>query len=277
MRWFSVPVVFLVEAPTEEAAVLLAEQQHADELVELLDYPAAFVSAVGEDVDEDSDSAFERYLVAVHVTLEAESERTALAVVEQAVAELEAAARDFRELRKATATSDPRLLAAETKEAIAIARDWLSDHLRMDAVALREGGSFDELLMLSDVLPRCFAHHYTPELVEQLIEAVERVADKLVHYPDTYLASTAEELAAHALIDEARAALETTGQFSDDQATTADRGLDGLHEVAFEDHDVLLLFDPRFDGIESGEIADQMGLANLHVRDWFNPFRPGRV
>jgi hypothetical protein len=158
-----------------------------------------------------------------------------------------------------------------------IARDWLSDHLAMDAVALGEGKAFDELLILSEVLPRCFAPHYTPQIVERMIEAVDRGADKLAQYPDTYLASTAEELAAHALIAEARASLETSDEFTDDQTARATRELDDLHELAFEDHDVLFLFDPRFDGIEGGEIADQMGLANLHARDWFTPFRPGQL
>lgn len=277
MRWFSVPVVFSVEAPTEEAAVLLAEEQHREELIELLDYPEASVSALGEDVDEDTESRFERFLIAVQVTLEAESDRAAVAAVERAVAELEAGAHDFREIREASATSDPRLLAEETKEAIADARDWLTDHLHMDAVSLREGGSFDELLILDEVLPRCFAHRYSPELVERMIETVERVAGKLAGYPDTYLATTAEELAAHALIDQARAALEMSDELTDEQTATAEHELDELHELAFEDHDVLLLFDPRFDGVESSEIADAMGMANLHVDDWFEPFRRGRV
>jgi hypothetical protein len=116
---------------------------------------------------------------------------------------------------------------------------------------------------------------------------VDRVATKLCSYPDTYLATTAEELAAHALIDEAVSVLEmhadqgAAGEqdedaFTKEQAAVARRELDELREDAFEDHDILMLFDPRFDGIEAGEIAEMMGFANLHVRDWFTPFRPGR-
>ena len=31
--------------------------------------------------------------------------------------------------------------------------------------------------------------------------------------------------------------------------------------------------DSFLDGIEDSDIGDSMGMANLHVRDWFTPFR----
>jgi hypothetical protein len=279
MRWFAVPVVFSIEAPTEEAAVLLADDRHAAELQELLDYSEVSVAALGEDIDEDAKGrgrALERYLVAVTVTLEADDERAARSAGETAVTELDTVQQDFREVRDPAPTSDPRLLSEETKRAIDWADDLLEDQLRMDAEALRSGAKFEDLGWLDQVLPSCFAAHYDAALVERLIKVVNRVAHKLSSYPDTYLATTAEELAAHALIEEAVGVVELhEDEFTEEQAAVAQRELGDLHEDAFEDHDVLMLFDARFDGIETGEIADHMGFANLHVRDWFTPFRPG--
>jgi hypothetical protein len=278
MRWFAVPVVFSIEAPTEEAAALLAEDRHAVELQELLDYPEVSVAALEEDVDEDAEGrGFERYLVAVTVTLEADDERSARSAVKRAVSELDAVQHDLREVRDPSPVSDPRELFEETKRAIDYAKDVLADELRMDAEALRSGATFEELLRLDDVLPSCFANHYTAELVERFAELVAQVAGKLASYPSTYLATTAEELVAHALIEDAGAVAELRAdEFSEAEAGTVAGELDDLHEDAFEDHDVLMLFDARFDGIETGDIADHMGFANLHVRDWFTPFRPGR-
>jgi len=276
MSWFAVPVVFSIEAPTEEAAALLAEDQHATELQELLDYPEVSVAALGEDVDEDADGGgFGRYLVAVTVTLEADDQRAARSTVERAVAEADAIRHDFREISEPSPTSDPRQLSEETKRAIDYAKDLLGDELRMDAESLRSGAKFEDLLRLADVLPGCFASHYTAELVERFSELVGRVASKLASYPDTYLASTAEELVAHAIIEEAGAVTELRDdRFSEDEAGTIARELDDLHEDAFEDHDVLMLFDARFDGIESGEIADQMGMANSTCATGSAPFAP---
>lgn len=169
------------------------------------------------------------------------------------------------------------MLSEDSKRAIEWARDLLGDQMREDADALRAGELFADLSWLDLYLPSCFAAHYDAETVEGIIAAVKRVADKLCAYPDTYLATTAEELAAHALIAEARSVADIhTAEFTEAQVAVVERELDDLHEDAFEDHDVLMLFDPRFDGIEAGAISEMMGLANLHVRDWFTPFRPDR-
>jgi hypothetical protein len=220
MPWFAVPVVFSIAAPTEEAALLLAEDQHAGELQELLDYPDVAASALGEDVDEDRDDAgLDRYLVAVTVTLDAGDERAARSAVGNAVGELDAVQHDFREVRDPAPASDPRLLSEETKRAIYWANDILGDQLREDAAALRAGEKFEDLIWLDQYLPSCFAGHYDADLVERFIEVVNGVAGKLASYPETYLATTAEELAAHALIEEAGGVVELhEDEFTKEQA-----------------------------------------------------------
>jgi hypothetical protein len=46
--------------------------------------------------------------------------------------------------------------------------------------------------------------------------------------------------------------------------------------LLFEDHDVLMLFDSRLDGIEdpAGESGQALGMVNLAPLDWFSPFDP---
>ena len=78
------------------------------------------------------------------------------------------------------------------------------------------------------------------------------------------LANVGEELALHALIDQAEAVLEAAGE---------DPDLGDFREAAIEDLDCLLLFDLRFDGFEDSPVADRLGMTNLRFEDWFKPFR----
>src|ERR1035437_4846773 len=93
-------------------------------------------------------------------------------------------------------------ISEEAKEAIGDARNWLVEHLSGDKVLLGEGHNFENLPVLSNVLPSCFARNYTPALVEKFSETIEDVARKLEEYPEAHLTSVAEQLAALALIKE---------------------------------------------------------------------------
>jgi hypothetical protein len=57
---------------------------------------------------------------------------------------------------------------------------------------------------------------------------------------------------------------------------SAELALEEIHELAFEDWDVLMLFDSAWDGLgeEGDSIGETLDMANLHVDDWFTPFRP---
>jgi hypothetical protein len=171
-----------------------------------------------------------------------------------------------------TATANPRTLGAAALGILRDAVDELRGELRQDIQTLRDGGRYDDTSAVSEHLPAVYARHYTPELVAQWAGSVETVAHKLAAYPDTYLASTAEELSGHALIARCEALIDEREDELDDPDAVREK-FDLAHDLAFEDHDVLLLFDARFDGIEDSDIGEMMGMANLHVRDWFKPFR----
>ncbi|MER5891313.1 hypothetical protein ABT160_46555 [Streptomyces sp. NPDC001941] len=48
----------------------------------------------------------------------------------------------------------------------------------------------------------------------------------------------------------------------------------GCSSDLFEDHDVLMLFDTKLDGIElpDSDIHQALGVVNLQADDWFEPF-----
>jgi hypothetical protein len=161
----------------------------------------------------------------------------------------------------------------ETKEAIEDARNWLVEHLRADGVLLADGHDFENLPALSHVLPSCFSRFYSQGLVEKFVEVTERVAAKLGEYPDTYLESVAEELAAYALIREAVNWVDSGPGGA--WAVSVEAELRRLREIVLGKHSTLLLFDPGFDGVDnSGNIPGALGAENLSVWDWFTPFYP---
>lgn len=73
-------------------------------------------------------------------------------------------------------------------------------------------------------------------------------------------ASVGEELAAWAIINQARAVL-------DDEDALA-----RFQDVYFEDQDVLFLFTDGMDGIETSPAGQMAGITSLALRDWFRPF-----
>ena len=82
--------------------------------------------------------------------------------------------------------------------------------------------------------------------------------------PVPLLSCTAEELALHVLLEEAKDALSTEGITPD--------FLEFEDAVYQDDMDILILYDMSLDGIESTSIGDDMAYANLAFDKWFDPF-----
>jgi hypothetical protein len=175
-------------------------------------------------------------------------------------------------LGEITETTNPRALSSRAHDILRDAADELRDELREDIQALRDGAAYEETFAVRQHLPAGFARHYTPDLVAQWAGSVETVAHKFAGYPDTYLATSAEELAGHALIERCEELIEErAGQLDDPDALR--EKFSEVHDLAFEDHDVLMLFDASLDGIEDDPVGEMLGVANLHPREWFTPFR----
>lgn len=129
---------------------------------------------------------------------------------------------------------------------------------------------------LAKILPpvaRPYAHDRTWR--QRFVAGFERIAERIAAVDDDMLARcTAEELALHLTINLAERHL-IDGAFSPAALChlpdhgRADRHFNWMREVLFEDHDVLLLFDPVLDGIEHNLDGDSL----LHPRNWFTSFR----
>lgn len=115
-----------------------------------------------------------------------------------------------------TETTNPRALSPQVQAVLREAADELRDELREDLEVLRGGEGYELTFTVRQHLPAGFARHYTPELVAQWAGSVETVAHKLAAYPATYLASTAEELAGHALIERCQALVDEREDELDD-------------------------------------------------------------
>jgi hypothetical protein len=85
-----------------------------------------------------------------------------------------------------------------------------------------------------------------------------------MHIP---LSSVAEELAAFAIINQAKANIE---EEADGEAITD--SLERFVDTYFEDLDFEFLFDNAYDGIDESETGQQLGISSLALDDWFKPF-----
>lgn len=77
------------------------------------------------------------------------------------------------------------------------------------------------------------------------------------------LSCVAEEVAAHILLQEAEALLAQSGVAAD---------YSDFRQSLFEDLDFELIYEDAVDGIESGDVAETLGIANLAFADWFTRF-----
>ncbi len=157
--------------------------------------------------------------------------------------------------------------------------DVLSDLNRQAlhaAVALLLDDGFETLASSGDLsesmlgwyLPPLLQPHYHEVLYRSMLVAIAKVGGQLADTDAPTLRCVADEIALHVIIEQAGAWLETRGE--------VDEGWDVYEDCVFEDVDFELLYDPAWDGIEDpdSDLARQEGMANLHPKDWFKPFRP---
>lgn len=139
-----------------------------------------------------------------------------------------------------------------------------------------------ELLLLE--LPPIARPFAKPEWLDRFCACFQHLGERVAAGDGDQgsLAScTAEELALHLVIDLAEGFLRdgVTGPDTDEVSALpehgdADSDFESMRELLFEDHDVLMLFNPSLDGIEDAQSdLDQFARpVNLHPRDWFKPF-----
>lgn len=278
MPWYTFDIHFHIEAATDEAAELLIDEveEPFEDARLIVGVPTAKYALEDQEEDGDPDHmGFPIWLVHLAGFIQAKGANQ-VATIAQEILTSEGPSKYFKGIGEIKEVDRPVTTLPETQAALGEAAEWSRDYLRMELDDLRRGGNLSDCLHINSFLPAGSSSLYTPEFLEQFEMMFASVSEKLQHYPDTYLASTAEELTAHMLIGEARGVLEMwdeSGDYDEKILSRANRQLEEIHELAFEDHDVLMLFEAELDGFEETEELAPLELTNLKAKDWFKPFR----
>ncbi|MBT2674239.1 hypothetical protein J7E95_26195 [Streptomyces sp. ISL-14] len=112
----------------------------------------------------------------------------------------------------------------------------------------------------------------------RMARAFDDLSDELEHGHWPQPSCTAEEMALHMAIEDAPSYLDDIDtrdathshlpEYRDDYDWNA------CSDLFFQDHDVLMLFDARLDGIEDpdGDVNQRLGMGDLRAAAWFEPF-----
>lgn len=159
---------------------------------------------------------------------------------------------------------------------------WLWSTALFLADTWRENANDPEAV--ADLLPSVARPHARGEWYERFGRCFDDLAERIAtgEANDERLAKcTGDELALHLVIEHAEAHLNdgviglhiAAAQALPDHGDD-DSDFDAMRDVLFEDHDVLMLYNPALDGIEdpTSGLSDQTRTTNLHPRDWFEPF-----
>ena len=124
----------------------------------------------------------------------------------------------------------------------------------------------DEEHIFRELLPEKYFNRYTPGFLKKFYVTLLTVGYKLSlpTKSDPVLASTAEELALHILIEQVSVLLEMDG---------IDANFGNFEDIIFQDLDFEYLYDPSVDGIEDSEEGKEMAISYLRLSDWFKPFK----
>lgn len=114
---------------------------------------------------------------------------------------------------------------------------------------------------------------------KQMARAFDDLAADLSSGTEVEPRCTGEEMALHLGIARAEALTKNRPRFlrehlADLPEHRRDFDWDACSDELFEDHDVLMLFDPALDGVEdsSSPVNQALGMVNLAPLDWFTPF-----
>ena len=122
----------------------------------------------------------------------------------------------------------------------------------------------DENFCISE-LPQKYRLHYNGLFRRRFLVTLLTLGYKLAlpEPLDPLPSCTAEELALHILIEQAKTQLLA-------DAIESDFSL--FESLAFEDRDFEILYDMASDGIEDTQVGASMGYGNLQFNEWFEPF-----
>jgi hypothetical protein len=276
-QWFGVPAIVTIVAPTRTAADELAKTIAKERLARMLDFSVKSIRVVGRQPPTAARRAPATWLVEAVFAISARDPEEARSEVERACRREGAASHLFLDFGAANEIEDEDRLNATCRRHLADTATVLIHELREDLATIAEGTPFAETWTFADHLPARFADAYDPALLERWINTVEAVGIDLLRYPETYLASTAEELAAHAILNEAHTMLDrlSVGETAagEEVRRQLTEKIKELHDLAFEDHDILMAFWDPPSPADNPHVAAMAGIVHFTPDEWFKPFR----
>jgi hypothetical protein len=274
-RWFGVPAVLAITAPTRAAAQELADLIATERLPRMLEFTVKSVRVLGRyRPDERQREGVPAWTVEAILVLKAEGADEARRDVERVCRRDAGGSHLFLSFGVAREIEDQERLSPMCRRLLASTVGVLVDYLSDDLADIAAGVAFEDTLFLPSCLPSRFQDVYDIPFLERWVGKVETIGLKLLQYPNTYLACTAEELAAHAILANARANFDLLE--TDDGVDLCDQlaeEIDVLDNCAFEDHDILMAFEDVPCPADNPAIAAMMGIANFTPDTWFTPFR----
>jgi len=122
------------------------------------------------------------------------------------------------------------------------------------------------------------------EWMSRFVHCFDDIADRIENGEVPYPRCTGEEMALHLILDDCAEILalgDSAYEYLIAQELDTvlphhpdDGDTESLRDVMFEDHDVLMLFNPAFDTTDTNPAAAMLGRCNLEPDTWFLPFRP---
>ncbi len=158
------------------------------------------------------------------------------------------------------------ILTSREQQALQSACDILIDSAFDDLEIVKEPNNGIDGRM-SEHLPTRYKQKYTPHFYRKFAVCIITVAWKLAQSEPMPLSSLAEEVAAWAIINQAKSLVE-----DDEGEAAGEQAFDPFIDGYFEDTDFLYLFENEYDGIDEAEVAQVLGMSSLAFHDWFLPF-----
>lgn len=159
------------------------------------------------------------------------------------------------------------VLTRREHKALEVGCDLLIDMVFDDlATILYEGQERVAHTALAVHLPSRFLSKYSPLFCKRFAVCILTVAWKLAQPKHHPLSSVAEELAAWAIVNQARAVIEM-----ERGTEAAEQAFGDFINAYFEDTDFLVLFEESLDGLDESPADQNVGMTSLAFANWFRP------
>lgn len=162
------------------------------------------------------------------------------------------------------------VITEEKYNGLCEAGEVLLDHLFEDVIEVQHTGNPEPL---SNWLPDQFSQHYTPLFAKQFLVTAVTLVGLLDQWDgkSTIVSCTADALALHCLIEQAKTLVELRADEAGREASETDLDFGDFVELLCPDADFELLFDPSLDGVEDTDAAAHLGML-LRFDQWFVPY-----